>query len=208
MPDEGHAFWEHTANRYDLSMALLGGPLGPMCERVVRDVTGCDRVLELAAGTGLVTRALAPVAGEVVATDYSPAMVGKLRERTEAEGLGNVSVEVLDVFELDDREGFDAIVAANVLHLLPEVDVALARMREALRPGGLLVVPTYCHAQTLLSRAVSGVMGLVGFPGQRRLTLASLEALARAQGLEIESQELLPGLLPIGYVAARRVLDK
>lgn len=32
MPNDGHAFWERTAGRYDVSMALLGGPLGPMCD--------------------------------------------------------------------------------------------------------------------------------------------------------------------------------
>ena len=179
--------------------------MGPMCERVARAVRGRERVLELAAGTGLVTRAIAPEVGQLLATDYSEAMVAKLRERAAGEGLENVSVEVLDVFELDDAEGFDAIVAANVLHLLPDVDAALDRMKQALKPGGLLVVPTYCHAQNVLARSVSGVMGLVGFPGQRRLTLDSLEALIAQRGFQIKERELLSGLLPIGYVVAFRV---
>lgn len=208
MPNDGKAFWERTAGRYDLSMTLLGGPLGPMCERVARAVRGRQRVLELAAGTGLVTRAIAPEVEQLVATDYSEAMVAKLHERTVAEGLDNVSTEVLDVFALDDAEGFDAIVAANVLHLLPDVRAALDGMQRALEPGGLLVVPTYCHAQNVLSRGVSGVMGLVGFPGQRRLTLDSLESLVADRGFQIQERELLSGLLPIGYVAARRSLDK
>jgi len=78
-------------------------------------------------------------------------------------------------------------------------------MRGALKPGGLLVVPTYCHAQNVLARSVSGVMGLVGFPGQRRLTLDSLEALVAQRGFQIQERELLSGLLPIGYVVALRV---
>jgi len=208
MPNDGHAFWERTAGRYDLSMALLGGPLGPMCERVARSVRGRERVLELAAGTGLVTRAIAPEVGQLLATDYSEAMVAKLRERAAGDGLENVSVEVLDVFELDDPEGFDAIVAANVLHLLPDINAALDRIQRALKPGGLLVVPTYCHAQNMFSRSVSGVMGLVGFPGQRRLTLDSLESLVAEREFLIKERELLSGLLPIGYVEATRLLDK
>ena len=162
-------------------------------------------MLELAAGTGLVTRAIAPEVEQLVATDYSEAMVAKLRERTAADGLDNVAVAVLDVFELDDAEGFDAIVAANVLHLLPDVDAALDRMKQALKPGGLLVVPTYCHAQNVLARSVSGVMSLVGFPGQRRLTLDSLESLVADRGFQIQERALLSGLLPIGYVVALRV---
>jgi len=46
------------------------------------------------------------------------------------------------------------------------------------------------------------VLGLVGFPGQRRLTLARLVELLNAQGLEPREAVLLPGLLPIGFVSA------
>ena len=70
------------------------------------------------------------------------------------------------------------------------------------------MVPTYCHAQNMFSRSVSGVMGLVGFPGQRRLTLDSLESLVAEREFLIKERELLSGLLPIGYVEATRLLDK
>lgn len=201
MSDDGKIFWERTAGRYDLSMLLFGGPLEAMLPLVVEEVDGLERVLELAAGTGLVSAAIAPVVGELVATDYAVAMVDKLEDRVRSAGLDNVRTRTLDVYALDGDGDFDAIVAANVLHLLPDLDGALDAMLGALRPGGRLVLPTYCHDQTALARVTSRVMGLVGFPGQRRLTLTRLASLLTDRGLTVRRKELLSGLLPIGFVS-------
>ena len=131
MGDDGRAFWERTAGRYDLSMTLLGGPMDAMVAMVVDEVTGLGPVLEVAAGTGLVTQAIAPVVGELVATDYADAMVAKLDERVRDLGLDNVRTRTLDVYGLDGTEAYDAIVATNVLHLLPDLDGApIARLTE------------------------------------------------------------------------------
>lgn len=199
--NDGRAFWERTAARYDRSMLLFGGPLQPMVRLVAEEVSGLDRVLEVAAGTGLVTRALAPAVGSLVATDYARAMVDRLAERVRQDGLDNVTVRRLDLLELDGDDRYDAVVAANVLHLLPDLDAALAAMVGALAPGGRLVVPTYCHDETAVSRLTSRALGLVGFPGQRRLTLERLVGLLEGRGMEVRRAALLPGLLPIGFVS-------
>lgn len=201
MTDDGKAFWERTAGRYDLSMTLFGGPLAAMLPLVAEEVEGLERVLELAAGTGLVSAAIAPVVGELVATDYAEAMVVKVEERVRTLGLDNVRARTLDVYALDGTGPFDAIVAANVLHLLPDLDGALDAMLGALRPGGRLILPTYCHDQTRLAQVTSRVLGFVGFPGQRRLTLARLEGLLTSRGMSVRRSVLLPGLLPIGFVS-------
>ncbi|TNE87267.1 MAG: class I SAM-dependent methyltransferase [Deltaproteobacteria bacterium] len=204
MSDDGKAFWERTAGRYDLSMTLFGGPLQAMLPLVAEEVDGLERVLELAAGTGLVSAAIAPVVGELVATDYAEAMVAKLEGRVRSLGLDNVRTRTLDVYALDGEEQFDAIVAANVLHLLPDLDGALNAMIRALKPGGRLIVPTYCHDQSALARVTSRVLGLVGFPGQRRLTLDRLLAALIDRGLKERRSQLLDGLLPIGFVSVER----
>jgi cyclopropane fatty-acyl-phospholipid synthase-like methyltransferase len=185
-------------------MSLFGGPLEAMLPLVAAEVAGLDRVLEVAAGTGLVTRALAPEVGAVVATDYAAAMVARLEKRVRDDGLDNVEVRQLDLLDLDGSDRFDAVVAANVLHLLPDLDAALTAMVRSLEPGGRLIVPTFCHDETARSRVASSLLGLAGFPGQRRLTLVRLVEVLDAQGLRPRRAVLLPGLLPIGFVSAAR----
>ena len=207
--DSERSYWDGLAPNYDRSMRLLGRPMPRMVELAAEAVRGSERVLEVAAGTGLVTLALARAAREVVATDYAPAMVEALERRVRAAGLANVRCEAADVYALPYETGsFDAVVAANVLHLVPDLEAALEAMRRVTKPGGLLVVPTFAHAETRLSRFVSRVIGLTGFPGHRRFDTASLRAALEKAGATITRSETIPGLLPIAYVEARWGAEK
>ncbi len=193
-------YWERNAHRYDASARMLGKPLPRMLELVGETVAGVGRVLEVAAGTGIVTGAIARSATEVVATDYASAMVDVLERRVRAEGLANVRCEQADLYDLAfDDASFDVVVAANVLHLVPDLPGALAAMRRVLGPGGRLVVPTFLHDETAVSWLVSRALALTGFPGQRRFTSRSLRESLESAGLGISRFETIPGPIPIGY---------
>lgn len=201
-PDEkGRAYWDRHAKNYDRSMVLIGRPIPRMVELAAEAVQGASRVLEVAAGTGLVTPALARAAQDVLATDYSPAMIATLEERVRRAGLANVRCEQADLYALRFEPGsFDAVVAANVLHLVPDLAGALAALRRMLKPGGRLIVPTYCHDETALSWAVSRLLAVTGFPGHRRFTARRLHESLESAGLRVTRAETLPGLIPIEYV--------
>lgn len=199
--ERDRAYWERHAARYDRSLGPLGRPLPRMLELVGEAVTGSGRVLELAAGTGLVTPVLAGAAREVVSTDYASAMVERLEALVRERRLGNVHCQQADIYALPFEDGsFDAVVAANVLHLVPDLDAALAAMRRVLRPGGRLVVPTFCHDETALSWVVSRLLAITGFPGHRRFTASTLRQAVAAGGIAIGRSEALPGLIPICYL--------
>jgi len=91
------------------------------------------RVLDLAAGTGKLTRLLVPSGAEVVAVEP----VAGMRARLEAADLG---VEVLEgtaeSLPLPDAS-VDAVTVAQAFHWF-DPPAALAEMRRVLRPGGRL----------------------------------------------------------------------
>jgi 2-polyprenyl-3-methyl-5-hydroxy-6-metoxy-1,4-benzoquinol methylase len=198
-------YWEHHASRYDLSLGPLGKPLPRMLELVAEAAKGRARILEVAAGTGLVTPVLARAAVEVMATDYAGAMVERLRGKVAAEGLLNVDCRQADIYDLPFEGGtFDAVVAANVLHLVPDLEGALTALTKMLRRDGILIAPTFCHDETRLSRVVSRLLAVTGFPGHRRFTMGSLRAAFEAASMVVDRCEVIPGLLPIGYVQGMR----
>lgn len=200
------SYWDRVASKYDSSMRIFGAPLGRAIELTCSGVRGAERVLELAAGTGLFSLAVAREVGALTSTDYSPEMVRELSRRCAVAGVRNVECRQLDVYALDgasDLRAFDVVLAANVLHLLPDLPRALEAMRKALRPGGALIVPTFCHDQNLVSTVVSRLLALTGFPGERRFTLETLAASVESAGFRVETTQLIPGLLPIGFVQAQ-----
>lgn len=201
-PMSDRDYWERHARNYDASLRwVLGRPLPRMLELVSEAVQGKEKVLEVAAGTGIVTSAIAQSCDAVVATDYASAMVDALERRVRDAELDNVTCEQADIYALPYEPGeFDAVVAANVLHLVPDLSAALRALQNVIKPGGLLVLPTFCHDETRVSWLVSRLLAVSGFPGHRRFTMRSLRSALEENEIQIDHAELLPGLIPIGFV--------
>ncbi|HNP62460.1 MAG TPA: class I SAM-dependent methyltransferase [Woeseiaceae bacterium] len=202
MSDKG--YWERHARNYDASLRwVLGRPLPRMLQLAREAVRGKKKILEVAAGTGIVTAAIARTSDSIIATDYAAAMVEVLEQRVRGAGLENVTCEQADIYALPYAEGeFDAVVAANVLHLVPDLPEALSAIRKVAAPDAILVAPTFCHDQTRFSWLVSRLLALSGFPGHRRFSAHSLRDAFEENGLRIAKFELLPGLIPVGFVVA------
>ena len=102
-----------------------------------------DACVDLGAGTGFVTTALAPLVSSVLAVDISAAMAASLAERAAHDGLANVSNEVCDLrdFQLGPAS-VDLVVSSYALHHLPDAEkqALVTRAARWLRPGGRLVV--------------------------------------------------------------------
>lgn len=97
------------------------------------------RILEIAAGTGVVTRALAdtlPDAG-IVATDLNPAMLQQAR----ATGTSRpVEWRQADAMALPFGDGeFDAVVCQFGVMFFPDKPHAFAEARRVLKPGGVFL---------------------------------------------------------------------
>lgn len=112
-----------------------------------------DECVDLGAGTGFVTTALAPLVSSVLAVDISAAMAATLLRRATDAGLANVSAEVADLARLSLPPGCADLVVSNyALHHLtnPEKRDLVARAAHWLRPGGRLVI-----ADMMFGRGVS-----------------------------------------------------
>lgn len=97
----------------------------------------CRRALDVGCGEGTLTRQLRFEVPEVVGIDLDVASVELARER---DGAGDIQYLVGDFLTHPlERESFDAVVSVAALHHMDAV-AALTRMRELLRPGGVLVV--------------------------------------------------------------------
>jgi len=106
-------------------------------------LTGDTVVVDMGAGTGVFTAAVAPLCHKVIAVDISPMMIAALRSRVERDGLGNVSVVEAGFLSYDhDTEPADIVYTRNALHQLPDFwkAIALQRLFAMLRPGGILRV--------------------------------------------------------------------
>ena len=178
--------FENTVNRasYEGTALAVGQMIGPG-----------DEVLECACGTGAISAAIAPACARLVATDYSEGMLR--RARTKLAACGNVLVEKADITALPyEDDSFDAAVAGNVLHLLPEPADALAELRRVVRPGGMIIVPTYLSATRRGRGPIVAVLARLGLTFHEEFDADSYRAFFEAMGYTDVSYRVLRGAMP------------
>ena len=139
-PSPSARFWDRIAPRY--ARAAIADQAG--YEKTLQRVSGLlaptHSVLELGCGTGTTALRLAPHARSLLATDASPAMVAIARERLHAQPTPGLTFAVADAdLAPFDTAGYDRVLAFNLLHLLADLDPALAAIAHTLRPGGLFI---------------------------------------------------------------------
>jgi len=118
-----------------------------------------ERILDLAAGTGASSVALARSGATIVAADFSPGMIaeGERRYGRSAPGGGirNLSFVQADATDLPFADGeFDAVTMSFGLRNVNEPQKALTELLRVTRPGGRLVVCEFSHPP---SRAFNGL---------------------------------------------------
>ncbi|MGH7661301.1 MAG: class I SAM-dependent methyltransferase [Vulcanimicrobiaceae bacterium] len=105
------------------------------------DVGKNDRVLDVAAGSGLLSRALAPRAREVVAVDITPAMLENARQAASREGITNVRFVEGEAESLPFQDGeFDLAVTRFSLHHIADPQRAVLEMTRVVRKGGRIAI--------------------------------------------------------------------
>lgn len=134
--------FDRIAWRYDVVNTVLSGGTDQLWRRAAAKataLTGGGAALDVACGTGALTRALARrvgPTGRVVGLDFSPGMLDGARRRSP--GMTWVEGDALALPFADGE--FDAATIAFGLRNLADPTRGLAEMARVVRPGGRMVV--------------------------------------------------------------------
>jgi len=138
--------FDSVASKYDLMNDVMSAGLHRAWKAYTVQVANLkpgERVLDIAGGTGDLSRAFARKVGEtglVVHTDINEAMLRQGRDRLLDEGL-ILPTSLADAEKLPFKsESFDLVSVAFGLRNMTHKDLALAEMCRVLKPGGRLLV--------------------------------------------------------------------
>ena len=135
--------WDAIAEGYDRYVAPQEVDLANEALRLVGLEPG-ERFLDVAAGTGGLSLPAARLGAQVLATDWSPAMIERFEARVRAEGLSNAEGRVMDCHALDlPDDSFDVTGSQFGVMLVPDQPRALREMVRVTRPGGRVLVLAY-----------------------------------------------------------------
>lgn len=163
LKDEIRAYWSRRAETFDLSYAHRIRSTGEFdaWARLIAShapLRPGDRVLELASGTGEVTRVLLGFGCSVDALDLCEPMIDRARAKHRGSAVR---------FHLGDAENtmmpdarYDLVICRNLVWTLVDPQAALADWLRVLKPGGALVVIdgdwVNCSRRTRLLQRLSG----------------------------------------------------
>lgn len=121
------------------------------------------RLLDYACGTGMVSRAFGPFVSHIEALDLSPNMVARYKELAAASEVDSVRHAIAQVGNLlteakpasalngQDLYGFDIAAIGLGVHHFADPALAIERLVERLKAGGVLLIVDFVEEQGVSS---------------------------------------------------------
>jgi SAM-dependent methyltransferase len=137
---------------------LLARTMGPttrahLDDAGIREGMTC---IDVGCGGGHVTQVLAEMvgpSGRVVGIDFDPVKLAAATAEAEGAGFGNIEFRAADVLQWREPSTYDVVYGRFILSHVPDSAGLLANMRDALRPGGVVVLEDidfsggFCHPE-------------------------------------------------------------
>ncbi|MDQ3660473.1 MAG: methyltransferase domain-containing protein [Actinomycetota bacterium] len=147
VPQDEHAApveaWNAIARGYDRYVAPTEVPLASEALSLAGLQPG-NRFLDVAAGPGGLSLPAARLGAQVLATDWSPAMIECFEARARQEKLSDAQGRVMDAHALDlEDDTFDITGSQFGVMLVPDQPRALREMVRVTKPGGRVLLIAY-----------------------------------------------------------------
>ncbi len=204
---ESATFWNRIAEKYAKSPVSDPDSYELKLKRTQEFFTPESKVLEFGCGTGTTALIHAPYVKSILATDISEKMIDICNRKLADTEYTNVEFRqgTLNTLELEPNS-FDVVMAHSILHLVPDMDAALAKTYEVLKPGGIFVSSTVCISETA-ARFMIPILRIGRwfgrFPYVRSVKVATVEQKVKDAGFDIV-ERTSPGSKMICFLIARK----
>ena len=197
--------WNLYAKVYDYEISRFSSEAYSEMYSLMAEVLSPEmNVLEAAAGTGLISLNIAGCVRHIEAIDFSPKMIEKAKKKKVPD---NVHFSAEDASDLPFESGsFDAAVIVNALHIMPDPAGVLLSISRVLRPGGLLIAPTYSHGHLKDSswNLSTKLLRLIGFETYSKWKPDEYAEFILENGFQVGRTMLLRAAFPLMYLEARK----
>lgn len=186
-------FWDKVSGIYDIYQLLNRKANNKAAAICASYLSENDTVLECACGTGIMTRFLAPKCKKLIATDFSKKML--LRAKRKLRKQKNIRFGYADIncLKFSDNR-FDKAVAANVIHLLDDPKQALDELKRVVKPGGIILIPTYISQEANSSARITKLFNKMGANFRNEFDIDTYRAFFDSFGIQAEYR-LAEGLI-------------
>ncbi len=198
---ENQKFWNRLAKFYNIIIDKDKEAYKRYLSLIRNQLRNDMTVLEIGTGTGVIALKITDFCKNVVAIDYSSAMIDEALKGQIAINL-QFMVEDGANLSLNDNS-FDVVIIANTLHILPNPLDVLESIHRVLKPDGLLIAPTFIRKGGLKERTSELLMSLFGFRKYGKWTTDQYYNFLEESNWNIVYSELIPSRFPTAFVLAK-----
>ena len=197
-------FWDKISPLYDLFENVYNRKVYKGTGlKVAEFISGSDKVLECACGTGAISVSIAEKCRYLTATDFAEGMLKRAARKCRK--YNNVSFRKEDITNIQSEdEAYDKVVAGNVIHLLPEPDKALKELERVVKPGGKIIIPTYINKQKSSSSKAVKFLEILGAEFKRQFELDAYKKFFADMGYKDVQYYVVEGRMPCAIAVFTR----
>ncbi len=189
-------FWDKISPVYDLFEKVYNGKVYMETgNKVAELIDPSDIVLECACGTGAISIPLAKKCKKLIATDYSTGMLRRASRKCRK--YSNIVFKKTDITSIKCQDAkFDKVVAGNVIHLLPNPEIALNELVRVTKPGGKIIIPTYINMTRKTGVVAVKFITMLGADFKRQFDLDTYKKFFEDMGYENVEYCVVGGRMP------------
>lgn len=136
-----YQYWSKTADRFDKANTYIVGAKSLQATQnwLKTQLRATDTALEIGCGTGIFSAVIAGGVQHLTATDMSPEMLERTRQRLQS--CPNVAVKPMNGYQTGCTDStFDMIFMGNVVHIVQDPTALLQECHRILKPGGRVLL--------------------------------------------------------------------
>lgn len=198
-------FWDKTAPIYNLFLYQDQKAYQKMYA-LIRLKVKDKKVLELATGTGLIARNIVDICKSVDASDGSVKMIEQAKNNNDS---SQIHFSIQDMYCLPYLDHcYDVVIIANALHIIDKPQLALQEAKRVLKEDGLLIAPTFTHANnSFFGNVKASFMKKLGFPLYHKWSTQDYLLFLEKQGWQVEKSQVIQASFPLTYVECKKEVN-
>lgn len=152
-----------------------------------------DQVLDLACGTGIMTRTIAEKTKKVIAVDITDKMVNLTQKMCNENGLDHVKVFNRNAEKLNFEDNFfDVIITRLSIHHFKNPDIVIKEMKRVLKDDGRIIIADIFSSELLEENQLHNAIEQLRDPTHvKALSQSEFQSLFDTNGLAIKNMNII-----------------
>jgi 2-polyprenyl-3-methyl-5-hydroxy-6-metoxy-1,4-benzoquinol methylase len=200
-------FWDKQSIKFEKLVNKDEQSFIKIIENTRKYLKNSDKVLDFACGIGTSSINMINYVKEIQAIDISSGMIEVAKRRMKKLPIKNIYFIQTTLFDEQFKsESFDVITAFNILHLLEDPKIAIHRINELLKPGGIFISSTAFLGEKSLFRFIFYLISKIGMvPHLKLLKIDELKKIVISENFKITETQKSNHPTPSGFMVAKKV---